>query len=127
MAAGRRTQRLPADHPLRQRVLWAGPLAALLVGALDLGAWAYLWVFVLSSVAAQGFNLGHTNHLLNIAPPEARSRYIGTLNTLVGAALFTPVLGGLVADVAGYTPVFLMSAVLCALAWWQCGRLRRDA
>ncbi|ACO45636.1 MFS transporter [Deinococcus deserti] len=103
------------------------PLAALLVGALDLGAWAYLWVFVLSSVAAQGFNLGHTNHLLNIAPPEARSRYIGTLNTLVGAALFTPVLGGLVADAAGYTPVFLMSAVLCALAWWQCGRLRRDA
>ncbi|MFC4427402.1 MFS transporter [Deinococcus navajonensis] len=103
------------------------PLLAVLVGTMNLGTWAYLGVFVLSSVAAQGFNLGHTNHLLNIAPPQARSRYIGTLNTLVGAALFMPVLGGLLADAAGYTPVFVGSAVLCALAWWQCGRLRRDA
>ncbi|MFC6800934.1 MFS transporter [Deinococcus caeni] len=69
------------------------PLYAVAVGALGLNAWAYLGVFVLSSVATQGFNLGHTNHLLNIAPEHARSRYIGTLNTLVGAALFTPVLG----------------------------------
>ncbi|MFC5847778.1 MFS transporter [Deinococcus petrolearius] len=103
------------------------PVWALTVGALDLGAWAYLGVFVLTSVAAQGFNLGHTNHLLNIAPDGARSRYIGTLNTLVGAALFTPVVGGLIADRAGYAPVFTLSFVLCAAAWWWCGRLRRDA
>ncbi|WP_288481733.1 MFS transporter [uncultured Deinococcus sp.] len=103
------------------------PLWAFAVGALHLGAWAYLGVFILTSVAAQGFNLGHTNHLLNIAPDGARSRYIGTLNTLVGAALFTPVVGGLIADRAGYTPVFALSAVLCAAAWWWCGKLRRDA
>lgn len=103
------------------------PLYAVLVGALGLNAWAYLGVFVLSSVATQGFNLGHTNHLLNIAPEHARSRYIGTLNTLVGAALFTPVLGGLLADRVGYTPVFVLSGALCAAAWWQCGKLRRDA
>ncbi len=103
------------------------PLWAFAVGALHLWAWAYLGVFILTSVAAQGFNLGHTNHLLNIAPDGARSRYIGTLNTLVGAALFTPVVGGLIADRAGYTPVFALSAVLCAAAWWWCGKLRRDA
>lgn len=103
------------------------PLWAVAVGKLGLGTWAYLGVFILSSVAAQGFNLGHTNHLLNIAPEHARSRYIGTLNTLVGAALFTPVLGGLLADAAGYTPVFLLSFALSVAAWWQCGQLRRDA
>lgn len=103
------------------------PVYAVLVGALHLGAWAYLGVFILSSIATQGFNLGHTNHLLNIAPAEARSRYIGTLNTLVGGALFTPVIGGIIADRAGYTPVFALSAALCAAAWWQCGKLRRDA
>ncbi len=103
------------------------PLYAALVGLLGLGKWAYLGVFLLTSVAAQGFNLGHTNHLLNIAPPNARSRYIGTLNTLVGAALFTPVLGGLIADRFGYLPVFAISLLLCAGAWWQCGKLRRDA
>lgn len=89
--------------------------------------WAYLFVFVASSVAAQGFNLGHTNHLLNLAPPEARGRYIGTLNTLVGLALFAPVLGGKLADWLGYRPVFVLAAALFALAWWRAGKLRRDA
>jgi hypothetical protein len=103
------------------------PLVALTVGTLGLGSAAYLLVFILSSVAMQGFNLGHTNHLLNLAPPDARSRYIGTLNTLVGAALFAPVAGGFLADAAGYGAVFVLSAVLFAAAWWQCGRLRRDA
>ncbi|UBV43893.1 MFS transporter [Deinococcus taeanensis] len=103
------------------------PLWALTVGTLHLPTWTYLIAFMLTSVAAQGFNLGHTNHLLNIAPEDARSRYIGTLNTLVGAALFTPVLGGLLADRAGYGPVFILSGLLCAGAWWGCGNLRRDA
>ena len=87
----------------------------------------YLLVFVASSVAAQGFNLGHTNHLLNIAPPEQRSRYIGSLNTLVGGALFAPVLGGVLADRVSYQAVFILSALLFALAWWLCSKLRRDA
>ncbi|BDP41400.1 MFS transporter [Deinococcus aetherius] len=103
------------------------PLTALTVGALGLGTWAYLFVFLFSSVAAQGFNLGHTNHLLNISPPEHRSRYIGTLNTLVGTALFAPVVGGVIADGLGYRTVFGLAAVLFAAAWWQCGKLRRDA
>ena len=93
----------------------------------SLVGWAYLSVFVASSMAAQGFNLGHTNHLLNISPPHSRSRYIGTLNTLVGLALFAPVLGGVVADWAGYAAVFGLSAALFALAWWMCSKLRRDA
>ncbi|ABF45364.1 major facilitator superfamily MFS_1 [Deinococcus geothermalis DSM 11300] len=114
---------------IRYASFFAGlaPLLALAVGALHLPAGVYLLVFILSSVALQGFNLGHTNHLLNLAPPEARSRYIGTLNTLVGAALFAPVFGGLLADAAGYRAVFVLSAVLFAAAWWQCGKLRRDA
>ncbi|WP_034384496.1 MFS transporter [Deinococcus sp. YIM 77859] len=114
---------------IRYAAFFAGlaPLVALAVGTAGLSPWAYLLVFILSSVALQGFNLGHTNHLLNLAPPEARSRYIGTLNTLVGMALFAPVLGGLLADAAGYRAVFLLSAALFAAAWWQCGKLRRDA
>ena len=106
----------------------AACLAPILAMSLGRGsAGAYLLVFVALSVAAQGFNLGHTNHLLNIAPPEQRSRYIGSLNTLVGLALFAPVAGGVLADHAGYRAVFWVSAALFAAAWWQCGKLRRDA
>lgn len=90
-------------------------------------AWAYLAVFIASSVASQGFNLGNTNHLLNIAPPESRSRYIGLLNTLVGIAMFAPVLGGLLADLTSYRAVFVVAAALYLLAWFLCGSLRRDA
>ncbi|WP_027482183.1 MFS transporter [Deinococcus pimensis] len=115
-----------------RRIIRMSAATALVAPALALslpGDWtfAYLLVFVASSVAAQGFNLGHTNHLLNLAPPDRRGRYIGTLNTLVGLALFAPVLGGFLADVAGYRAVFVISIVLYALAWWRCGRLRRDA
>ncbi|WP_407539475.1 MFS transporter [Deinococcus radiomollis] len=106
----------------------AACLAPLLAMSLGRGqAGAYLLVFVALSVAAQGFNLGHTNHLLNIAPPIQRSRYIGSLNTLVGLALFAPVIGGVLADHLGYRTVFWLSAFLFAAAWWQCGKLRRDA
>lgn len=103
------------------------PVWAFLVGRLGWPNWTYLGVFMLTSVAVQGFNLGFTNHLLNIAPEHARSRYIGTLNTLVGAALFMPVLGGLLADRAGYASVFLFSGLLSLVAWWMCRGLRRDA
>lgn len=84
-------------------------------------------MFIASSVASQGFNLGNTNHLLNIAPPESRSRYIGLLNTLVGIAMFAPVLGGLLADLTSYRAVFVVAAALYLLAWFLCGSLRRDA
>lgn len=103
------------------------PLVALTAGTLGWPPVAFALAFVFSSVAVQGFGMGNTNHLLNLAAPEKRSRYIGTVNTLVGLALFAPVLGGLVADRVGYPPLFVASALLYALAWLACGRLRRDA
>lgn len=88
---------------------------------------AYLPVFMLSSIAAQGFNLGHTNYLLNLAPDHARSRYIGTLNTLIAPALLFPALGGLLADWLGYAAVFTASIMLGLAAWIVGGQLKRDA
>lgn len=103
------------------------PLWAIAVGYWHLDQWAYLLVFILTSVATQGFFLGYSNHLLNICPTESRSRYIGTLNTLVGFAQFTPVLGGFIADRFNYTPVFILSTFFAGLAVWQCNKLQRDA
>lgn len=115
-----------------RRIIRAASACALLAPLLALSLpaslpSAYLLVFAASSVAAQGFNLGHTNHLLNLAPQHARGRYIGTLNTIVGVALFAPVLGGVLADTLGYRSVFAVGAVLYGLAWWRSGQLRRDA
>ncbi|HWG85445.1 MAG TPA: MFS transporter, partial [Deinococcales bacterium] len=66
------------------------------------------------------------NHLLGIAPAAMRSRYIGATNTLVGLASFAPVLGGGLADIVGYRPLFLAGSVLYLLCWLLASRLRRD-
>jgi predicted MFS family arabinose efflux permease len=103
-------------------------LAAPVVAALmprGAGAWFAL-VFVLQQVAVAGFNLGNANYLLNIIPSDARGRYIGAANTVVGIAVFTPVIGGLLADRVGYIPVFGIGALLYAVTWWRAGSLRRD-
>ena len=103
--------------------LLAPVTAALMpVGA---GAWFAL-VFVFQQIAVAGFNLGNSNYLLGIIPSDSRGRYIGAANTVVGVAVFTPVIGGFLADRAGYVPVFLVGAALYALTWWRAGALRRD-
>lgn len=89
------------------------------------GAWFGL-VFVLQQIAVAGFNLGNANYLLGIIPTHSRGRFIGIANTLVGVAVFTPVLGGFLADARGYSAVFVVGAVLYALTWWRAGTLRRD-
>ncbi len=100
------------------------PLTALLMpkGA---GLWFAL-VFVLSSLGAAGLNLGNANFMLGVAKPEARGRYIGTANTLVGAVMFVSVVGGQLADWVGYRPVFALGVVLYGLSWGLASRLRRD-
>jgi predicted MFS family arabinose efflux permease len=100
------------------------PLVALLMpkGA---GLWFAL-VFVLSSMGTAGLNMGNSNFILGIARPEARGRYIGTANTLVGLAMFASVAGGRLADGLGYRPVFALGIALYALSWVLASRLRRD-
>jgi MFS family permease len=100
------------------------PLAALVMprGA---GLW-FAVVFVLSSLGAAGLNMGNANFMLGVARPEARGRYIGTANTLVGLAMFASVAGGRFADVLGYRPVFALGVALYALSWVLASRLRRD-
>ncbi len=105
-------------------VAMAAPLVAALMphGA---GAWFAL-VFILQQIAVAGFNLGNANYLLSIVPDGSRGRYIGAANTVVGVAVFAPVIGGWLADAAGYAPVFLLGTVLYGITWWRAGTLRRD-
>jgi MFS family permease len=86
----------------------------------------YLTVFALTAVGISGLSLGLTNHLLALAPAATRSRYIGTTNTVVGLASFAPVLGGQLADLVGYRPLFAAGAVMYLGCWLLAARLRRD-
>ncbi len=69
-------------------------------------------VFMFSGFAVSAAGIINTNVLLNIAPPERRSEYIGYLNTLLGIITFIPVIGGLLVDWFGFVPVFIVATAL---------------
>ncbi len=83
-------------------------------------------VFICQAVGNTGIMLGNANYILSLAPPELRGKWIGTSNTLVGIAVFTPIIGGWMADRLSYLPVFIVSATLYACTFLAAARLRRD-
>ncbi|MER3468306.1 MAG: MFS transporter, partial [Thermoflexus sp.] len=79
---------------------------ALLAGPLG-QAWPgvpWLWmlpVFVLSGAYASGAAVGGLSLLLEIAPGHDRPLTVGLTNTVLGVALLSTALGGLIADAIG--------------------------
>lgn len=79
-------------------------------------------VFALLGMARTGMFMGGTNYLLDVAPPGDRPIYIGLTHTLMGVASLATVLGGVVAEVAGYRALFGVTAALLLLATAAIGR-----
>lgn len=73
-------------------------------------------VFVLSGLALGAARIVNNNMLLSIAPPAERVTYIGFLNTVLGIAIFVPVLGGALVDVLGFEALFGVSLALTGTA-----------
>ena len=59
----------------------------------------YGLVFVVQGAYLSAIGVGTATYLLNLAPTDQRSSYIGLANTIVGLLAFSPVLGGLLADI----------------------------
>ncbi len=106
-------------------VLWAlmvRPLSALGPG---LAGWLMLPVFALSGAYASGAAIGGMSLLLEIAPGHDRPLTIGLTNTLLGIALLSTSLGGLIADLIGYRGLFALSFGFYTLALVLLWGLRR--
>lgn len=59
-------------------------------------------------------NIAFQTYLLEIAPPQERSLYIGFTNTVLGVATFIPAVGGILLDLFGFTPLFVISLLIGA-------------
>lgn len=103
-----------------------GVLWALMVGPLrgpwpDLTPYLMLPVFILSGAYASGAAIGGMSLLLEIAPGHDRPLTIGLTNTILGVALLSTALGGLIADLIGYRGLFALSfgfyTLTLALLW----------
>ncbi|GGM98789.1 MFS transporter [Thermus composti] len=88
-------------------------LALLLAPLLPPGTFGV--VFFLQGAYLSAFGLATSTYLLNLAPEEKRSAYIGLGNTLAGVMGFAPVLGGVVLDRLGFSALFLLAALAYAL------------
>jgi len=96
------------------------PLAAILLPAI--GNWAglllrangYLFagVFVLAGLGDTCMGIGLTSYILELLPERDRSAGLGLVNTLAGLASMLTILGGTLADLVGYTALFVVAAFL---------------
>ena len=110
------------DHHGHKRIVEGGavcsglaPLLALLARDASWGTVGYGVVFLLVGLASSAIQLASLTFIIDFAPAAQRPTYIG-LATLAQApfACGAPLLGGVIADRAGYPAVFILTAVLAA-------------
>jgi predicted MFS family arabinose efflux permease len=81
-------------------------------------AWLFSAVFALVGVFQSGIGLGGMSLLLEIAPAADRGLYIGLANTVLGIALMSTSIGGILVDWLGYRGLFLLAAGCYAIGLW---------
>lgn len=88
---------------------------------LSLLATSPMWfypIFFLRGVATAGALLSGISIVLEFTAPKDRPTYIGLANTLPGiASSLAPLIGGLIAQIAGYAPMFLISSLIGLLSF----------
>jgi MFS family permease len=112
------------DHVGHKRVVEGGALCtglaaliALLVRGPGIGLVGYGLVFVLVGVATSGLQLAALTFIVDFAPGAQRPTYIGIANlAAVPFSAGAPLLGGIIADRAGYPIVFVITLVLAFAA-----------
>lgn len=103
------------------------PLIALIfvfLGSGDTIAVAFGLIFVVFGVGRTAANIAFPTYLLNLAPAETRSLYIGFTNTLLGIATFIPIIGGILLDLFGFTLLFAITFIMSAVGFWLALGLR---
>jgi MFS family permease len=112
-----------SDHYGNRRLLLAACLVGLTAPGLALlfnlwhgPALLFAVVFALSGAYSTASWMAHTNFLLEIAPAGDRPIYVGTANTLVGAAILASSGGGALVDWLGFDALFGLALVALLLA-----------
>lgn len=104
-----------ADHWGHRQVLILGTISALLAAAI---AWIapslsfFPLIMIFAGIASTIFWTIGLAYTLEFGNDQTRPTYVGILNTLgAPAAILAPIIGGWIADSAGYQVTFLSSAI----------------
>lgn len=79
-------------------------------------------VFFLLGFIISGRRVSFEPYLLDIAPEQQRTEYLGIRGTLNVFIVILPFVGGLLITWLGYTPVFLLVSLAMLLSAWMAGR-----
>ncbi len=110
---------LIGDRKGHKLVLAAGSsalsLAALVAALASSPEW--LWVtFALLGISTAASSVSNLNIVLEFCAPEDRPTYVGLTNTLVApVSIAAPLIGGVLATLAGYRSLFVVAAVCAAV------------
>jgi MFS family permease len=104
-----------ADHVGHKPVLVAGAVGLLVGNVLALGCTSVQQVyllFVCVGIGNAAASVSAMNFVLEFAPESDRPTYIGLASTVIAPFAFVaPLVGGLLADLAGYNAIFAVAAV----------------
>jgi len=78
--------------------------------------WVYGLCYLITGMIDGSVVLGFFNYILDLAPPGKRPLYMGLANTLGGALIVIPILGGWVLDVSSYPILFTLTLVGVSIA-----------
>lgn len=95
------------------------PLMALLLRPL--GPESFALVFLLVGFVMSGRKVGFEPYLLDLAPEDRRTVYVGINGTLNFSMILLPALSGLLIDALGFTLTFGMTVVVMAVAYLLLG------
>ncbi len=104
-------------------IIWWASQSGWLAGLPFPAYFAAYPLFFLRGLFAPVGRVAGLNLLLEIAPPDDRSLYLGFSNTLLGGVLFFSTLGGAVMDFFGIQVLFLVTIVVNLLAFYFFGRI----
>lgn len=96
------------------------PVIAILISGM--GPDFYVLVFILIGFIISGRRVGFDPYLLDIAPDEQRTVYLGIRGTLNLLVVILPVIGGLFIDMLGYYFTFILVSLVMILTFILMGR-----
>ena len=83
-------------------------------------------IFFLLGALANGLTIAVIGFLMEISPDSLRPAYSGYFNALTAPAYLLPLVAGVVAEIVGLLPIFLVSAVAAAMQFLIVSKIERS-
>ena len=105
-------------HKLSLEICMALSALSLFMAILAPSPWWFFPIFFLRGAVNAGTFISGISIVYEFTDAENRATYIGLANTLPGiAGAISPLIGGWLAGVVGYQPMFILSAVIGVASW----------